>query len=271
MNYQSKKNGFTLIELLVVISIIALLVSILMPALSRAREAGKRISCLSNLKSLTSIMVLYANDNDDKVPSGSTDGDFAWVDHSGGLAYYNLDNSIEKEQQQMEAIERGLLWRYAGDQVELFRCPTSRKGQARSYSIPDSFAYDNLGLLAVSGAPESGLVKNLTRVKFPSERMMFIDEGWATPASWSIMYATQQWWDPVPNRHGNGTTFAFIDGHAEHWKWDDKRTLDFAEEADQLENPNDASYWRRIETGNMDIDKLVRSLWGGIGWVKNVK
>jgi len=45
-------NGFTLIELLVVIAIIAVLMAILMPALNRAREQGKRAACLSNLKQL---------------------------------------------------------------------------------------------------------------------------------------------------------------------------------------------------------------------------
>ena len=50
----TKKEGFTLIELLVVIAIIAILMAILMPALSRVKEQGKRATCLSNLKQYTS-------------------------------------------------------------------------------------------------------------------------------------------------------------------------------------------------------------------------
>ena len=61
-----KKNGFTLIELLVVISIIALLLSILMPALQLAKEAGKRVVCLNNQKQLSLGWTMYAGENDEK-------------------------------------------------------------------------------------------------------------------------------------------------------------------------------------------------------------
>ena len=56
--------GFTLIELLVVISIIALLIAILMPALNRAREQAKATSCMSNLKQMTTAMAMYAEAHD---------------------------------------------------------------------------------------------------------------------------------------------------------------------------------------------------------------
>ncbi len=65
-------TGFTLIELLVVISIMSLLMSILLPALSRARELGKRIVCQSNLRQLTFAWTMYAMDNDDKLCSPDT-------------------------------------------------------------------------------------------------------------------------------------------------------------------------------------------------------
>ena len=58
-----KRKGFTLIELLVVIGIIALLVSILMPALSRAKELAKRTVCSTNLKGMGTATAIYMNDN----------------------------------------------------------------------------------------------------------------------------------------------------------------------------------------------------------------
>jgi prepilin-type processing-associated H-X9-DG protein len=222
---------------------------------------------MSNLKSMASIMHLYAADNKSKVPSGNTEGAYAWVNHADGLAYYNPNNDPLLEEQQREAIRRGLLWPYAGGVVKVYRCPTSRLGQARSYSIPDAFAYDSPGLLSISGATESMFIKRLSDIRNPGWRMLFIDEGWATPSSWSIMYKTQQWWDIVPERHASGTTLAFADGHTEYWKWDDDRTRQFAREAEQLVNPNDATYWRRVEPGNEDIRRLVTAVWGHVGWI----
>jgi len=66
-----KSRGFTLIELLVVIAIIAVLMAILMPALNRVREQGKRAVCLSNLKQLVLAWIMYADENEDKIVSGA--------------------------------------------------------------------------------------------------------------------------------------------------------------------------------------------------------
>lgn len=61
-------RGFTLIELLVVVAIIALLISILLPALGSARESSKRAVCMSQVRGLAQAMLLYATDNRDMVP-----------------------------------------------------------------------------------------------------------------------------------------------------------------------------------------------------------
>lgn len=65
---KEKRKGFTLIELLVVISIIALLIAILLPALNQARKAARNSVCLANEKSLITGLASYAADNDDHVP-----------------------------------------------------------------------------------------------------------------------------------------------------------------------------------------------------------
>ena len=67
---QNTTRSFTLIELLVVIAIIAILASMLLPALSKAREAARRITCVSQLKTMALATQLYADENADRIPPG---------------------------------------------------------------------------------------------------------------------------------------------------------------------------------------------------------
>lgn len=75
---RSRSQGFTLIELLVVIAIIAILASMLIPALSRAKEKGKRTKCLNNLRQIAIGSTIYANDNNDVYMEARTSGG-SWV------------------------------------------------------------------------------------------------------------------------------------------------------------------------------------------------
>src|SRR6266481_4486545 len=73
----SSQRAFTLIELLVVIAIIAILASLLLPALARAKQQAKAVKCLSNEKQIALGYLLYASDNLDYLPLAATPGDFA--------------------------------------------------------------------------------------------------------------------------------------------------------------------------------------------------
>ena len=80
-----KKSGFTLIELLVVIAIIGILAALLLPALAKSKQRAWTISCLTNLKQLTTCWAMYSHDHNDRLPAFLKDA-AAWL-REGKLKY----------------------------------------------------------------------------------------------------------------------------------------------------------------------------------------
>ncbi len=132
----SNRRGFTLIELLVTIAIIAILASLLLPALARAKSAGKRAVCTSNVKQLALAMQMYLNDNDDYFPAANLVGDFQneewlrWNPLRTGLYF--------KPEDRLDLLTTGIVPYLTRFSTNLFDCPADTK-LSRYRRKPSSF------------------------------------------------------------------------------------------------------------------------------------
>ena len=258
-------HGFTLIELLVVIAIIALLMAILMPALSRAREQGKRGACMSNTKNLALAWNIYADDYDGKIVSGCTsvDGDprpgyGSNRDETCWVYWPGLNATVEAA---IRDLRRGLIFPYCPSE-KLFKCPTGIRGEVVTYAIPDAMN----GHWSISESIKPYIRTLKTQIKKPSEQIVLLDEGRLSPSSWTIHFDQERWWDQITARHGDGTNFSFADSHTEYWKWKDPRTLDVAKmEINAWQNGPRLS-GESTQPGNEDLHRVQRGVFGKLGY-----
>ena len=167
------RAGFTLVELLVVIGIIALLISILLPALSKARESANRVACLSNMKQLAMGTIMYANSNRYCFPhtapnSGST-SPADWI-------FWRAADKLQ---------DSGLSPFLGGMTEKLMRCPTDQveghKGAYRFSYVMNS----ELGAWSDSAKgyfqdashyASHDIALKITEVRNASEKIMFYEE-----------------------------------------------------------------------------------------------
>jgi len=106
-----KKQGFTLIELLVVVGIIAILVAILLPAVAKAKEQGRKVTCGNNLKEIAVALQNYAEDFNDMYPLAAMDP----------LWEQTQDHPTDPLKR-MGWMRR--LFPYVGQQWKVYKCPS---------------------------------------------------------------------------------------------------------------------------------------------------
>ena len=128
------------------------------------------------------------------------------------------------------------------------------RNEFRLYAIVD--AMNCKGWENLSDMPGAVMLRNIGQIKNAGSRFVFLDDGGtggATLGGWTCHIQEEKWWDPPPLRHGDGTTFSFADGHCEHRKWKDRRTVKFGEK----ETSNSPE-----QPGNEDIRWSSYGCWG---------
>jgi len=148
------RTGFTLIELLVVIAIIALLASMLLPALSKAREMARSVKCISNLKQFGTANMMYAADNDGWLPynPGQTETYTLWDNDLTPYLNYDMANRETRKD------------------YSIFHCPSGGKAYYSQWPHrARGYAYN--GYIR---ANEGGIAR-LSKIQTPSNTVLMTD------------------------------------------------------------------------------------------------
>jgi prepilin-type N-terminal cleavage/methylation domain-containing protein/prepilin-type processing-associated H-X9-DG protein len=236
-NPKSEIDAFTLIELLVAIAIIAILASLLLPALSRVKGKAQGIGCMNNLKQLQLGWFMYVQDNNDELPPNRTQQrgfDLFSQPGSWVLGNAGLDTTTSN-------IQAGVIYEYAGS-TGIYRCPADKSTvnqrpelpRTRSYAMEHWLNMRSSSANALDAANDSPFnLRKYARISGgvpgPSGLFVFIDEHpiciedgvFSVPSPWAFPQANivLSWVSFPAERHNGGDNLSFADGHVERWPW----------------------------------------------------
>jgi prepilin-type N-terminal cleavage/methylation domain-containing protein/prepilin-type processing-associated H-X9-DG protein len=232
-------RAFTLIELLVVIAIIAILAALLLPALSRAKEAGRRAKCISNQRQLQIAWQMFVEDNEERLPlchrvAGT---ELTWCEGN-----VQVDTTIT-------GLTNGTLYPYVNS-LGVYVCPTDRSAavggggpKPRSYSCND-WLNGNPSGIAAERYPQLVTPPPAEVFVFLDENELSIDNAFLGVSPPGV----SNWYNLPASRHNRGCVLSFADGHVDYWKWKGNSVLEFT------------SYWQPAPVGDPDLMRVQNAI-----------
>ena len=228
-------GGFTLIELLVVIASVAILASLLTPALIRARNQASAVTCLSNMKQFSYAWIMYADDNQDSIaPNEWSVGRVLRAENTWVRGWIELGTPDWPDNTNTLYLVSSHLGPYLSYSTEVWHCPADRSSTLHSGRLlrrVRSYSMNNYLNSPDRGVPDPWkIIRKITDMTAPppSSTFVIIDE---REDSIQDCYFVVDMFDPggpvaaVPRSAHNGAgTLSFGDGHSELKKWRDPRT-----------------------------------------------
>lgn len=236
-NFSGRAMGFSLVELLIVIAIIAILASLLLPALGRARSKSQQIYCVNNARQLAMGLTVYANDNEERLAYNLGATEIQQILAAGQK--YNWANSVldwELHEGNTNIVLNtdASLGTYVGRSARVFRCPSDKALSQvqrdagwveRSRSISMNAMVGDAGEFTRDGKnvnnPSYVQFLKLTDIPAPDKIFAFIEEHPDSINDGYFLNKAYSWeWIDLPaSYHNGGASLSFTDGHQESRRW----------------------------------------------------